>query len=865
MALRAWPQKYTLTGQVDPVVHVGENFKLRYQVNTTDARNFTLGQIPDGIDVLIGPSQSTSISTVMVNGSTTTNETLTLTYVLSASQTGKFTIPPASIKAGGQVVKSSALTVQVIAAGGQGGQQQGAAVASSGREFFVQVIPSKRRVSEYEPFLLTYKVCWHPDVPVFNLDPISLELQDVYMQAYNDVQQKSRQVENVGGRVLVTVDWQQYVIYPQKAGRLHIPAMKFVGYLRENVDYDPFDPFAQGYREVPRQLTAPAVDIDVEPLPERPADFSGGVGHFTVSAQLDQQQVKENTPVTLSVKVSGRGNLNMLKEPLVLFPRGFDTYDTKQNEDFELTANGLNGSVSYDFMAVPQRKGTFTIPPVRFTYFDTQTRTYQTAQTDSFRIEVLKGDHVEAAMHDYSGTDADAAMSGDIRPLHTGTRSTSPSQAFFATTPYWLLLAAVLIAFALAFAFMRWRAAGQADAVKARGRRANKVAVRRLRRAAQLMRSGKAGEFYDETLRALWGYVGDKLNIPVSQLSRDNISQRLSERGVSADTARSFIEAIDECEFVRYAPGDPQGNMNRVYEKSIAAIEQIESVRPQKKSAPASASLLCSLLFLLPLSAEAQHDTLAVRDTEPQAATTTADGDTEPQAATTTADGKVQADEAYAEQEYEQAIATYQQLLSSQPTAELYYNLGCAYYRLDSLPQAILAWERSLRLSPADDDTRFNLQLARAKTADRLAPEREMFFVTWYHSLVRLLTVDAWALVALVSLALALTLLLVWYFAFSERLRRLAFVAAVALLALCLLAHLFAWQQRRALADRSAAIVMQPSITVRSIPSDSGPEVFTIHAGTRVTITDDTMSDWRQVLLPDGRQGWVQLQAIEQI
>ena len=848
--MTAMAQNYTLTGEVEPVVHVGKNFKLRYVLNTTDATNFALGGMPDAFDILIGPNQSTSISTVMVNGNTTTSRTLTLTYVLAANKVGKFTIPPASVKVGGQTVKSQPLTVQVIA-----GNEPKAAHTTSTADFFVMVTASKRHVVEYEPFLLTYKVCWHPDLPVINLDPISLELQNVFMQPYNDTQQKSKKVENINGRVLVTVDWQQYVVYPQKAGKLQIPGMKIKGYVREDVAFDPFDPFTVGYREVPKLLTVPAQDIQVDELKDKPADFSGGVGRFSISAQLDKNEVKENTPITVSVKVSGKGNLNMLRQPLVVFPRGFDTYDTKQTENFKLTAEGLNGSVNYEFVAVPQRKGTFTIPPAKLTYYDTDSRSYKTVQTDSFRLEVLKGDGTSNAVRDFTvGQGGDRP--GDIRGIRTGVEKASTGQAFFASNTYFAILGLIVVLFIVLYVILRHRADSQADVVGTKGRRANKVAVHRLRKAAKLMRDNKPGEFYDETLRALWGYVGDKLNIPVSQLSRDNISQRLQERGVGDDITAKFIEAIDECEFVRYAPGDLQGNMNRVYEKSITAIEQIESgkrkvesgkgkvesgkwkeERGERKVESGKRTLL--LIGLLLLAGQLTF--------------------------TAAAQTKVQADEAYNQEEYEQAVSMYETLLKKTPNADVYYNLGNAYFRLDSLARAILCYERALLLHPSDDDALFNLQLARSKTVDKISPEREMFFVTWYRSLATMLSVDAWAYVVLVSLALAAVLLLVWRFSWQERTRRVAFFAALPLLALFLLGNLFAWQQKALLTGHNSAIVMEESVPVKNIPSDNGNDEFTIHAGTKVGILDDTMSDWKQILLPDGRQGWVKLESIEKI
>lgn len=828
-AMAVMAQNYTLNGEVEPVVHVGENFKLRYVLNTTDARNFTLGTIPDGIDVLIGPNQSTSISTVIINGDRKTSQTLTLTYVLSATKTGTFTIPAASVNAGGQTVKSQPLTVQVIA----GNEQKAAHTSSSPSDFFVMVTATKKHVSEYEPFLLTYKVCWHPDLPVINLDGISLELQNVYMQPYNDTQQKSKKVETINGRVLVTVDWQQYVIYPQKAGRLQIPSMKLKGYLRENISYDPFDPFSAGYREVPKVLTTPSLDIQVDELKDKPADFSGGVGRFTISAQLDKDQVKENTPITLSVKISGKGNFNMLKEPVVVFPRGFDTYDTKQTENYQITADGLSGSVGYEFVAVPQRKGTFVVPPAKLVYFDLDSRSYKTIQTDSFRLEVLKGDGTTSSVHDFSGQGGENA--GDIRSIKTGLGKLAHGQSFFASTTYFIILASLVLAFVALLVILRLCADRQADVVKVKGKRANKVAVRKLRKAAKLMRENKPNEFYDETLRALWGYVGDKLNIPVSQLSRENISQRLQERGVGDGITTKFIEAIDECEFVRYAPGDTQGNMSRVYEKSITAIEQIESVKKKVTSQGKTQLFILSLVI----------GTLS--------------------AGTLSAQTKIQADEAYSQGEYEQAIDIYSHLLEKGGNADVYYNMGNAYYRLDSIARAILCFERGLRLEPGDEDTRFNLQLARSKTMDKISPEREMFFVTWYHTLVNVFSVDVWAYIALITLFIALVAFLLYFFADEERMRKLSFFLSLMMLVLFLFANLFAWQQRKTLNSHDEAIVMVESISVKNIPSDSGSDEFTIHSGTKVVIIDDAINGWKQICLPDGREGWVKSETIEVI
>ncbi len=834
-AVIACAQGLTMTGSVDEVVHVGDNFRLRYTVNSTDVEDFQLGQMPSAIDVVFGPSQSTSISSVYTNGHGSTTRTLTLTFVLTAKEEGQFTIPPASANVEGHTVRSKALTVHVVESGAQAAQQSRAGQRTSSEYFFVLATPTKRRVVEYEPFLLTYKVCWHHDVPVINLDDINLELQNVYMQPFNDTQQKSKKVEQIGGRTFVTVDWKQYVIYPQKSGTLHIPSMSFMGYVRQEMNIDPYDPFSSTYREIPQQLVTPEVNIQVDPLPERPVDFSGGVGRLSMTAQTDKTSLQANTPLTLTVTVSGRGNLNMLKTPIVEFPSSFDTYDPKQSENFNVTAEGISGNITYELIAVPQREGTYTIPPVRMVYYDIDAREYKTLATDSFHISVTPGAAGQSTMNDYSGSEAHR---GDIMPIRTGPGQASEngSSTFFASAFYWGCMAALVLLAIIIFVILRLTVFKQSDMEKSRAGRANRVATRRLRKAAQLMKAGKPQAFYDETLRALWGYVGDKLNIPVSELSRENVCQRLSERGISEEVTSRFIEAIDECEYVRYAPGDPEGNMSKVYDKSMTAIEQIESMKKKMKPAKGMAVLVLISIFCFFSSIDAA------------------------------AQSKVQGDEAFSQGDYETAISIYHHVLADHPNdAAVCYNIGNAYYRQGDMAHAILYYERALLLQPGDDDARFNLQLACSKTIDNIAPEREMFFVTWYHSLASLFSVDTWAIVALVTLALTLILGLLYYFASAIALRKAAFFSSLVLLLVFVLSNVFAMQQRQSLMNRHDGIIMVSEVGVNSTPTDGVAEEFTLHAGTKVSVIDSTMQGWLQVSVADGRQGWLRADAVEMI
>lgn len=830
-AVNACPQNYTLRGQVEEVVHVGERFRLSYTVNSTDAEDFRLGQMPSAIDVLYGPAQSTSISSVYANGHSTTNRTLTLTYTLSANSEGQYTIPPASISIGGQTIRSKALTVNVVASGSRAAEQSQAGQRTSAEYFFVLANPTKRRVVQYEPLLLTYKVCWHTDLPVRNLDDISLELQNVYMQPYNDTQQKSQKVEQIGGRTLCTVDWKQFVIYPQKAGTLHIPSVAFTGYVRQNVPIDPYDPFTTTYREIPQELHTPELNIQVDSLPERPDGFSGGVGRLNMSGQLDKTTLKANTPLKLTVTVSGQGNLNMLSQPDANFPSQFDTYDTRQTEDYEITANGISGDISYEFMAVPQREGRYVIPPVKLIYFDLDAHAYRTLQTDSFQVTVTPGDPGSSSMNDF--TDG-SARQRDIHPIKTGPSHTGYSgHSFFASSVYWIIIGSLVALAAIVFLVLHYRSLGKGDVEKNRAGKARRVATRRLRKAERLMRAASAQPFYDETLRALWGYVGDRLNMPVSSLTRDNVSQQLQARGVSEQPIALFVKALDECEFMRYAPGDPQGNMNQVYDISANAIEQIEKEMKSSKKKHNGVSAV-PIVVLITLSSISAH-----------------------------AVTKEQGDEAYSQGNYDESIEVYSQLVSEAPDASVYYNMGNAYYRLNDMAHAVLCYERALMLQPGDDDTRYNLQLAYSKTVDNIAPEREMFFITWYHALSSMFSANTWAIIAIVMLALALLAAMFYWFAQGIALRKVCFFCSVLTFAFFILSNIFAWKQQTIQEERHGAIVMQQQVSVSSTPGQGTSAAFTIHAGTKVSVNDDTMAGWLQITLPDGRQGWIPSDAVE--
>lgn len=589
LAVVALTSQAQIAVSVPSHVEAGENFRLSYTINTQDVDEFRAGNIPGGLELIAGPYTSQQSSYRMVNGHTSSSSSITFTYTLYAAKDGSFTIPPAHARINGRMVASRAAKVVVSGRSRNSGgapkmhgedESREPSMASAGtritaNDLFIKVTANKRRVHEQEPILLTYKV--YSLVDLTQLEGKMPDLTGFHSQEVPLPQQKSFHLERVNGKPYRAVTWSQYVMYPQMTGKLQIPSITFKGIVvQQNRSVDPFEAFlngGSGYVEVHRNIVAPGLTVQVDPLPAKPAGFSGGVGKFNISAQLTKKEVKAGDPVTLRVVIGGNGNLKLIKQPEVNFPKDFDKYDAKVTDKTKLTSTGVGGNMIYDFLFVPRNQGTYTIPAVSFTYYDTGLNAYKTIKTQPFKLVVDKGDG------NSTSSDYDAQKDNDIHDIMSGKcEQRQVGNFFFGSTSWWISLLLPLIAFIVLLVIFRKRALDHADAVKMRGKKANKIARKRLKKASKLMFQGKSEAFYDEVLRALWGYVGYKLNIPVEQLNRDNITEKLQSHQVDDATIGKFISALDTCEFERYAPGDASGNMEKTFNSAMTAIEEIEEV-----------------------------------------------------------------------------------------------------------------------------------------------------------------------------------------------------------------------------------------------------------------------------------------------
>lgn len=594
--LAAWQvkaaDKVRFVAEAADVVVSGDQVRLVFTVNSQDIKDFRAPSIK-GFDVLMGPSRSQQSSIQIINGKRTSNSSTAFTYILLAGSPGTYTIPAASVEVNGEKVFSNAISIKVLPqdqnsgnSGNNGGgsasssRSQAAGSRISANDLFITATASKTTVHEQEAILLTYKV-----YTVVNLRQLYGKMPDLkgfHTQEVELPQQKTFTLEHYKGRNYNTTVWSQYVLFPQQTGKLEIPSITFDGVVaQQTVSDDPFDAFFNGggYVEVKKKITTPKVVINVQPLPAKPAGFSGAVGEFKLASSINATDVKTNDAVTIKLTLSGTGNMKLIGTPEVKFPQDFEIYDPKVTDDYKLTNSGLTGTKTFEYLAIPRHAGNFTIPAVEFTYFDLKSNSYKTLKTEAYNLKVAKGQgNADQVISDFTNKESVKMLGKDIRFIKLGDSSLRPKgDFFFGTVGYYLCYLIPLLLFVVFAVIYRQKALENANVAKVKTKKANKVATRRMKLAGKLLAENKKNEFYDEVLKALWGYISDKLSIPVSQLSKDNIEAELTNYGVQEVLIAEFIGVLNECEYARYAPGNENEAMDKVYSASVEVISKMEN------------------------------------------------------------------------------------------------------------------------------------------------------------------------------------------------------------------------------------------------------------------------------------------------
>ena len=596
----------TLTVSAKKQVMVGERFQVVFEANA-EGKNFSAPSF-EGFTVVGGPFTSTSSSFQMVNGSMSHSVKCTYTFALQAYQEGTFHVGSATLNVKGKKVSSEPFDIKVIPddgshaapsgggdAAGQGRSQQNTNDPQvSGKDLFLNVIPSKKSVYVGDQVVLTYKI--YTKVPVSSL---SVERMPSYAGFWtkdisdntNSLRQNS---EYINGIEYTTAEVQKTVIVPQRAGKLTIDPMiiECVAQVRTESNrqrsMDPFeaffnDPFFnRNIVNVKKELTSQTLTLEVKSLPEngKPASFAGAVGNFNFKSEIDKTELSTNEAFTLTLTVSGTGNVELLQMPAPVFPPDFEVYDPKVTTSVNPTSNGLSGTKKAEFLVIPRRAGSFTIPAVEFSYFNPANETYQTLQSEPYEIKVDKGAGSDDGGGIYASNQEDIKYLGsDIRHIMTGDAHLKPMHTFFfGSAAYFVVLLVLLALFVILLFVLKKREQMSKDTAANRNRKADKVARVRLKNAYQYLKAKDQEKFYVEMSQALWGYIADKLGIERSKLSMDTVNETMKSKNVPDELTKQFIDTLNSCEFARFAPGSAEEKMDDLYQRGIDVISKAEKV-----------------------------------------------------------------------------------------------------------------------------------------------------------------------------------------------------------------------------------------------------------------------------------------------
>ena len=581
--------KVSFTASAPDAVVVGDQFRLSYTVTTQKVKDFRAPSIK-GFDVLMGPSRSQQSNTQIVNGNVTSTSSITFTYILMANNAGEYTIPGASIVADGDQMVSNSVRIKVLPQdqGDSNSSSSSSTHSSSGtgvsnQDLFITASASKTNVYEQEAFVLTYKIYTRES----NLQLNNAKLPDFKGFHSQEIEMTTNArwtPEHYQGRNYYTTVYRQFVLFPQQSGKLYIDPAQFQMTVGKPVQSDdPFDAFFNGGSnviEIKKSISTPKIAINVNPLPAgKPADFSGGVGEFNISSSINNKELKTNDAITIKLVISGTGNLKLISNPEIKFPDDFEVYDPKVDNQVRLTREGLTGNKVIEYLAIPRHAGTYKIPGVSFSYFDIRSKSYKTLKTEEYVINVEKGaGNADQVIANFTNKEDLKVLGEDIRYIKQNEVTLQPKGSFFyGSMTYWLFYIIPALAFIIFFIIYRKQAAENASVAKMRTKKANKVATKRMKLAGKLLSENKKDAFYDEVLKALWGYISDKLNIPVSRLSKDNIEEKLRNHGVNEELIKEFLNALNDCEFARFAPGDENQAMDKVYSSSIEVISKMEN------------------------------------------------------------------------------------------------------------------------------------------------------------------------------------------------------------------------------------------------------------------------------------------------
>ena len=834
------------------LVAADEQFNVSFSIEGEHSVSEFSWEPGDGFKLIWGPQKGTSTSVSIVNGKRSKTVTNSYTYVLMPARTGTFTLPSAVATVQGKKISSRSFTIEVVAgnasrsgsaqaSSGSGGSSRSSQAAGSvsSDDIYMRLIVNKNRAVVGEGISATLKLYQRVNIAGFE-DARFPSFNGFWSQELAAPSNIEFKRENVGGEIFNTAVLRSWNLIPQKAGDVTIEPAELVCLVNVRAASPSsgsiFDSFFQdSYRQVRKRVATQPVTLHISALPAgAPASFGGGVGKFEMKAELTKDSLKTHDAASLKVTISGSGNLALLTAPKISFPPDFEAYDIKSSD------SGRSRVFEYPF--IPRSYGDFDLGPVEYSYYDIAAGRYVTLTSGPLHLSVARGAELESAVPAGGQLVQNRRdvkdLGSDIRFISTRMPSLSSTGSFFIFSPlFWGLAGMLLLAAAAVWFLLRRRAALRADVAGSRNRAASKMARKRLALAGDFLQKNLYTAFYEELHKALLGFVSDKLNMDAGDMSRENISARLVESGVSEGLTADFSALLDACEYARYAPDSGHEAMNTHYESAVSVISAIDASM-KKNNKKAAGALLALCLMLMPFGAQAADNYLDSLWTT---------------GVTAYSDGRWE--------DADRAWTAIEGVGMSSP--ELYCNIGDVRFRQSRLGDAILYYSRALKMDPSFSDARHNLEFAKSLTQDKIDTVPEFFLRSWMRKLCWTLPSDTWAWLSLVLLAGVLALVLLFLLARGSAARKWGFFGGVVVLILLIFTLLFASWQKRDYLRADDAVVMRPVVSVKSAPSQMDTkDLFILHEGTCVQVLD-SVGEWCDVRLSDGREGWLKSSEVE--
>ncbi|MCQ2158276.1 MAG: BatD family protein [Bacteroidales bacterium] len=846
VAISVWAQDIIMV-QAPEVVGCGEQFNIVFTIEGEKPTDFNW-QPDSEFNVLWGPQAGTSSSVTIINGKTTRSSTTSYTYVVEIQDEGTFSIPQASAKVKGKSISSSPRSIRVVKSGSSSPSQGSSERAGStgtvdSGDLFLRMSVSKRNVIVGEPVIAEIKLYQRVNIAGF---------EDVHFPTFDGFWSQEVETpsniefhrETVGSEIYNAAVLRSYRLIPQQKGELTIDPAELVCLVNVRSQgsgsgslFDSF--FESDYRTIRKRIASHPLTLNVSPLPAgAPASFCGGVGKYSMEAYLTRDSLSAHEAASLIVKVTGSGNTMLLEAPKISFPPDFETYDVKTTE------NGATKTFEYPF--IPRSPGKFSFRPVEFSWFDIDSRTYRTSSSPSMEITVSPG----ANAGNYSGPSSQTftGVAGrDVRDIGSDIRFIStkvpafrePGRFFVWSVPFCVAAAFMLLLAIVVLLVVGRVRATRSDVAATRTKAASKMAAKRLSSAEDYLKRNLYSAFYEELHRALVGFAADKLNISQSEQNKDNIADGFRRAGVPEDTVASYISILDACEFARYSPSGSNDAMAAHYSEAAGLISSIDAVMKRSRtSRKALVPIVTALILSIPASSFAADDLPGIWSA---------------------------GCDAYSAGNPESALTEWRKIeAGGSVSPSLYYNMGCAFFKTGDLSHSVLYFERALKLDPSYEDARANLDYVSTFLQDRIEAVPEFFLASWVRSLRNSLPSDSWAVLALVFFAAFLAGAVIFLLSGRRgRTGRLGFFSSVAAVLLSALFVSFSSRERREASDECYAVIVSGVSAVRSAPdSNTGTDLFVLHEGTKVEIID-SIGEWDNISLPDGRQGWIIRKEIE--